>query len=411
MKITKKNGSDFRPADGDYVTTTLLELSPSQKLKRIPSNVMFLIDASSSMGGDKWRMVKQAAKEMVDSLGNDDRVGLVLFDTSAREVFPLASLSQNRATMSQAIDKLDNPSGVTNLEEGLKLAFDAFDKRSSGDKMNRVNHVILLTDGFPTDNQGYRVDSTHKYESYVRMQEHVTLTGVGIGSAEDYDSDFISKLSDLGSGSYYHANNLEKFREGLQAEMAKLQSSVVGSLILKFNDVEGKIMRIAKVSPEIVIYDIPGNKTQFELKTGSMTKDSTSFLVQTSSQGGEPGSEVPLFKVAANYDGNVSDELAICIKNSDKESDFGQVDPDVMRSMQMLQVNLNGEKIQASLKSGDKETATRLIQNTTRIASSLGQDKVTKALTRLATDVKRGKSASDELATIKDESKKTRLLM
>ena len=93
MKITGKNGSDFRPAEGDYVTTTLLELAPSQKLKRVPSNIVFLIDASSSMGGDKWRMVKQAAKEMVGSLGNDDRVGLVLFDSSAREVFPLASLA------------------------------------------------------------------------------------------------------------------------------------------------------------------------------------------------------------------------------------------------------------------------------------------------------------------------------
>jgi hypothetical protein len=55
--------------------------------------------------------------------------------------------------------------------------------------------------------------------------------------------------------------------------------------------------------------------------------------------------------------------------------------------------------------------AARLIENTTRIASNLGQDKVTRALTRLATDLKKGKSVSDDLATIKDESKKTRLLM
>ena len=77
----------------------------------------------------------------------------------------------------------------------------------------------------------------------------------------------------------------------------------------------------------------------------------------------------------------------------------------------MLQVHLNGEQIQASLESGDKDKATRLIANTTKIATNLGQTNVTRALTRLATDLSQGKSVADDLATIKDESKKTRLLM
>ena len=50
-------------------------------------------------------------------------------------------------------------------------------------------------------------------------------------------------------------------------------------------------------------------------------------------------------------------------------------------------------------------------RETTWIASNLGQEKVTRALTRLAADIKTGKSVSNELATIKDEAKKTRLLM
>ncbi len=66
MKIIAKNGSDFRPKDGDFSTTTLLELTPDNKLARVPSNVVFLIDASSSMGGAKWSMVKQAAVELID---------------------------------------------------------------------------------------------------------------------------------------------------------------------------------------------------------------------------------------------------------------------------------------------------------------------------------------------------------
>jgi len=412
VKIIGKNGSDLRPVDGDFSTTTLLELTPDNRAARVPSNVLFLIDASSSMGGSKWAMVKQAVSELIDSLKNEDRVGVVLFHSSSKEVFPLASLAENRATMKESILKLEAPSGVTNLEAGLKSAYAAFDARSNADKVKRVNHVILLTDGFPTDNQGYRVDETLKYEEIVRKSEHITLTGVGIGSADDYDANFISTLSELGRGSFYHANDLNKFKAGLEAEIEKLQSSVVGELILKFSNVSSRMMRIAKVAPEIVIYDIPGNAKNFEIKTGSMQKDMTSFVVQTNSKGsGASGTDIPLFSIEGNYDGKMTERLDIKVKTTDRDGDLGQVDPDVFRALQAMQVRLNGEQIQASLESGDKEKATRLIENTTRIASNLGQDNVTRALTRLAVDIKKGKSVSDELATLKDESKKTKLLV
>ncbi len=412
MKIITRNGSDFRPAGGDFSTTTLIELSPDQGSKRIPSNVVLLIDSSSSMGGNKWSTVKQAAVELVESLKDEDRVGVVLFGSQAKEIFPLASLSQNRGTMIEALKKLESPSGVTNLEAGLQQAYGCFDARSSSDKVKRVNHIILLTDGFPTDKQGYRIEETGRYEDIVGKSEHITLTGVGIGSADDYDSNFISRLSEIGRGSYYHANDLTKFKEGLQAEIQKLDSSVVGNLTLKFSDIGSRFMRIAKISPEITVYDIPGNTKVFELSTGSMTKDMTSFIVQTNSQGnGSPGSEIHLFSISVEYDGKTTEVIPVKIKCTDKESDLSQVDPDVFRAVQVLQVHLNGEQIQASLQSGDKAKATRLIENTTKIASNLGQAKVTRALTQLAVDIKAGKSVSDDLATIKDEAKKTKLLM
>lgn len=412
MKIIAKNGSDFRPKDGEFSTTTLIELTPDRGLERVPSNVLFLIDASSSMGGSKWSMVKQAVAELVESLKDDDRVGVVLFHSSAKEIFPLASLAENRSAMQEMIRKLEAPSGVTNLEQGLKTAYAAFDARAHSDRIKRVNHVILLTDGFPTDDQGYRIDKNHRYEEIVRKYEHITLTGVGIGSADDYDASFISHLSDLGRGSYYHANDLNKFKEGLRAEIQKLQSSVVGELTLKFSNVGAKMMRIAKVTPEIVIYDIPGNSRSFEIRTGSMQKDMTAFIVQTNSTGpGSSGTDVHLFTIEADYDGKSTDRLDVKVKTTDRDSDLNQADPDVLKAAQVLQVHLNGEQIQLSLASGDKDKATRLIENTTRIAGNLGQDKVTRALTRLADDIKKGKSVSDDLATIKDESKKTRLLV
>ena len=411
MKITTKNGSDFRPLTGDFSTTTLVELSPHAALKRIPANVVLLIDASSSMGGSKWNTVKQAVGELIGALGDEDRVAVVLFHSSSSVVFPLASLAENRKVMQEHLAKLPSPSGVTNLEQGLKTAYQTFQDRSASDKFKRVNHVMLLTDGFPTDGHGYRVDKTHVYEQIVSKQEHITLTGIGIGSAEDYDADFIGRLCDLGRGSYYHANDLSKLKAGIAQEVQKLQAAVVGDLTLEFTGVEGRMLRLAKVFPEIVLYDIPGNKKAFSLPTGSMTKDTVSFLVQTASIADvSDGEKVPLFSVQARYDSSLTETVAVSIAASSRESDVAAHDSDVLQALQTLQVHLNGDAIQKSLASGDKAKATRLIENTTRIASQLGQAKVTVALAQLAGDLKKGKSVQDDLAMVKEASKKTRLI-
>ena len=124
-------------------------------------------------------------------------------------------------------------------------------------------------------------------------------------------------------------------------------------LILKFSNVSARMMRIARVAPELVIYDVPGNQKSFEIRTGSMTKDLTTFVVQTNCAGtGSTGSEIPLFHLEADYDGSLTERLEIKVKTTDREGDLGQIDPDVLRAMQALQVHLNGEQIQQSLASG-----------------------------------------------------------
>ena len=91
MKIVAKNGTDFRPKDGDFSTTTLIELTPGGNLARIPSNVVFLVDASSSMGGAKWTMVKQAMGADPASVAFDtvnsalaQKSDVVIIDTAGR---------------------------------------------------------------------------------------------------------------------------------------------------------------------------------------------------------------------------------------------------------------------------------------------------------------------------------------
>jgi VWFA-related protein len=106
-----------------------------------PLDVMLLIDTSSSMFG-KLDAVKRAASDVVGTLRDGDRAGVVLFHTSATFAQPL---SEDRAATVAAIRKA-TPFGSTAMYEAVYLALDAL-SRSRTDGSVRRQALVLLTDG------------------------------------------------------------------------------------------------------------------------------------------------------------------------------------------------------------------------------------------------------------------------
>ena len=103
---------------GENSTAVLLTLVPRlEDLVTVPSEVVFLIDCSGSMGGQSILMAKEALSLLLNSLPTNSTFNIVRFGSSMEMLFPLSlpyidSIAVPQFTNSE--DDCRNPSGAIN---------------------------------------------------------------------------------------------------------------------------------------------------------------------------------------------------------------------------------------------------------------------------------------------------------
>ncbi len=96
---------------------------PIDQTRRPPSNLVFLIDVSGSMDEpNKLPLVKWGFQRLVEQLGENDRVAIVVYAGASGLVLPSTSCL-NKAQVLSAIDQLQ-AGGSTNGGAGIQLAYD-----------------------------------------------------------------------------------------------------------------------------------------------------------------------------------------------------------------------------------------------------------------------------------------------
>lgn len=133
-------------------------------------------------------MAKEAAARTVELLREDDTFGLIAFDSSPREVVPLAPLG-DKATTIETIRSL-TAGGGTEFSSSLQLAYNALFGQDFARK-----HIVLLTDGQAAVGPDF-------YSVFEKgLEENITLTTVAIG--QDADRQLLEQLAREGGGNFY----------------------------------------------------------------------------------------------------------------------------------------------------------------------------------------------------------------
>ncbi|MHB1354513.1 MAG: VWA domain-containing protein [Anaerolineae bacterium] len=120
-----------------------------------PANIYLVADVSGSMEGDKLVKAQAALLAFVQQIPNEtERVGLIVFSSSAREVVPLAPIADSRDRLGQTINGL-TANGNTALFDGVAMALRKL--RSLNDS-ERINAIVVMTDG-KENNSSVRLDA------------------------------------------------------------------------------------------------------------------------------------------------------------------------------------------------------------------------------------------------------------
>jgi Ca-activated chloride channel homolog len=130
----------------------LLDLSPgywAENRERVPKDIVFVLDVSGSMAGDKLDKAKSALIRCLGRLDQQDRFGVIRFSTEA-ESFAAGLKSADPDSVKQASAYVNRMLAVggTNIEDALTQALTL----SSGDTRDasRARMIVFITDGKPT---------------------------------------------------------------------------------------------------------------------------------------------------------------------------------------------------------------------------------------------------------------------
>lgn len=168
--------------------------------KPVGSNLVFLCDVSGSMQDpDKLPLVKTALKMLVEELGANDRISLVVYAGASGVVLEPTPGNDKRKIIA-ALERLE-AGGSTNGGEGIQLAY-AMAKR--GWIEGGVNRVLLATDG------DFNVGVT-RFESLLDLVKQqrssgIALTTLGFGEG-NYNDHLMEQLADVGDGNHAYIDS------------------------------------------------------------------------------------------------------------------------------------------------------------------------------------------------------------
>lgn len=178
-----------RGEDGYFALLFAPTLDVSERVDR---DIIFVIDTSGSMDGDKIDQARRAAAYVLDRLGEDDRFAVIAFSRSVRLFGEGMHPASDADEAGRFIAGL-SAAGGTNISGALERAFDLINGE-------RPATVIFLTDGLPTagiEDPGEILDVARR-----QAPERTQLFAFGVGY--DVDTLLLDGLADeFVGGSYY----------------------------------------------------------------------------------------------------------------------------------------------------------------------------------------------------------------
>ncbi|KAI1098165.1 hint-domain-containing protein [Jackrogersella minutella] len=201
--------------DGILVRVRPPENPNSLPLRHVPCDIVLVIDVSGSMqlpapakmNGEDGKlssenfglsildMVKHAARTILSTLDEGDRLGIVTYSKDATVIQKLLLMTPSNKKIAESNIEAMTPDSLTNLWHGMQKGINLFEGEED---TGRVPAVMILTDGQPNfmcPAQGYVPKMRGVWESLP-----ATIHTFGFGY--DIRSGLLKSIAEIGGGNY-----------------------------------------------------------------------------------------------------------------------------------------------------------------------------------------------------------------
>jgi len=199
-----------------------------------PSNLVFLLDVSGSMGDrNKLALIQQVFPLLVKNLRAQDTVSVVTYAGDSAVVLDSVS-GDHKETINNAIAALRS-GGCTAGANGIKAAYGLAMKNFAA---NGNNRVILATDG--DFNVGVTSDGelTRMIEEYRENGVYLTVLGFGAGNYQDAK---MEQLADKGNGNFAYIDNLSEGKKVFANQLTGTLYTIAKDVKLQIEFNPGKV--------------------------------------------------------------------------------------------------------------------------------------------------------------------------
>lgn len=163
----------------------------------MPVDLILVLDISGSMGGLKMQQMQDAAAQVIQQLGPEDRLHLAFFSSDSTAPWTgLRSMTPENRRL--AADEVRNAfvAGGTNLEAALRAGFRGLDGIDWREEEGRLPALVILTDGQPT--VGVTDRAQLRQMARDANQHNVNVFAIAFGA--DADWSFVHGIAADGNG-------------------------------------------------------------------------------------------------------------------------------------------------------------------------------------------------------------------
>ena len=195
------------PAAADMKVRGGAVLRGAARADRQPVHLVFLLDRSGSMAGDRLRNVKRSLQFLLQLMTSADMITVIAYDDDAQVILNRsATTAEEKPTISYKIDQLRDQN-CTNMSAALLLARQSIGAPAAADGRPFKEGIVFLTDGHANRGVSDKTGLLNIVERTIAENPGLSISSVAYG--EDHNVDLLSSMGTAGGGSYNIVNTLE----------------------------------------------------------------------------------------------------------------------------------------------------------------------------------------------------------